>query len=169
MVARNAARKMPGVLTYDNGSISLEVFDFLRYQATEEPREGDAGVRREPIILGSGEGQDYTLYQIRQIGRRLHAPVNNVEWRYSAHYLLVGAHFESEAALCFPPLHSAFLNSQTGWGRQRSVRSYYAPKRRRTLSRWFTTFLSLSRFLFQQSTQRYGAIVGPLWSRQAIQ
>ena len=79
-------------------------------------------MRREPIILGSGEGQDYTLYQIRQIGRRLHAPVNNVEWRYSAHYLLVGAHFESEAALCFPAAAFSF-SELANWLGQAAFRS----------------------------------------------
>jgi hypothetical protein len=113
----DASHKMPGVLTYDAGRVSLEVFGFLRAQ-TENPREVDANVRRAPIILGSGEGQEYTLYQVKQIGPRIHAPVNNVEWTYSAHYLFVGAHLESEAALCFPAAAFSFSELEQWLGQK---------------------------------------------------
>ena len=112
----NDSCNMPGVLTYDDGRISLEVFGLLRDQTNGEPREHDANVRRESIILGSCEGQIYTLYQVRQIGPRIHAPVNNVELTYSAHYLFVGAHFESEAALCFPAVWFSFSELENWLG-----------------------------------------------------
>ena len=108
--------RMPGVLTYEDGRISLELFGFLHVQTMEKPRQVDANVRREPIVLGSGEGQEYTLYQVQPIGPRIHAPVNNVEWTYSAHYLFVGAHFESEAALCFPAAWFSFSELENWLG-----------------------------------------------------
>ena len=129
----NASCKMPGVLTYDAGRISLELFGFLQVQTVEKPREVDANVWREPIILGSGEGEEYTLYQVQPIGPRIHAPVNKVEWMYSAHYLFVGAHFESEADFAFRPLRLASPVSKTGWHRKRD-RSRHTGWRRKTLS-----------------------------------
>lgn len=126
--------RMPGVLTYEDGRISLELFGFLHVQTMEKPRQVDANVRREPIVLGSGEGQEYTLYQVQPIGPRIHAPVNNVEWTYSAHYLFVGAHFESEAALCFPAAWFSFSELEN-WLGQSAFDSSAGSRRARTLPR----------------------------------
>ena len=126
--------RMPGVLTYEDGRISLELFGFLHVQTMEKPRQVDANVRREPIVLGSGEGQEYTLYQVQPIGPRIHAPVNNVEWTYWRTTSSWVPTLNPKPPFASLPLGSASLNSKTGWVSQRSTPSA-GSRRARTLPR----------------------------------